>query len=389
MADLITNQLSPRRLHNGSALPETHLRVWNDAVNEIEGLKARLWQHTAELKSKKEKTIWIEYCLSSCVILSDQLFEYEKDQYPVHGENQIRHYRSGCAKLQQEILALLIFINRHFKQYCNKNLPLPNAVQDKVWQELGLCILSFKKLLQEKEPGKQSLELAIRALKDYKGETDCQSFSWRQWSYMLSLNSEIKNIYETGRQYEIDALLDFFIRTNFNEPALVEHLLETIRQEIIQVENRDQQVKLWNFYKNKYLFSVSPKKEGLHRRLPSLKNMMISMLKEEIKYTIGQWSAVNQAVDKRPAMFVPPEIIKTNLSVEALGLFISLLQDAEVIKYKNKKQLVSRIAAACHTLNTTTISPESLLNKSYKPGLAAIKMVKDYLYEMIKALHDY
>lgn len=389
MADLITNELAPGRLRNESVLPETSLPEWNAAIAEIETIKTLLWQHIAELKSKKEKAIWIEYCLSSCAILSDQLFKYEKDLYPAPEENHIRHYLSGCTRLRQEILALMIFITRHFKQYCNKSLPLPKAAQYLVWKELNECILSFKKLLQEKEFGKQPLELVIGALKDYKGETDGQLFSWRQWSYMLSLNSEIKDLLETGRQYEADTVSNFFTRTNFNELALAEHLFETIRQEIIQVENRDQQLKLWNFYKNKYLFSISAQKQGLHKRLPSLKNIMISMIKEEIKYTIWQWNAVNQAGDIRPAISSPPEIIKTNLSVEALGLFISLLQDAAVIKYKNKKQLVSRIAAACHTLNTTTISPESLLNKSYKPGSAAIKMVKDYLFEMIKVLHDY
>ena len=108
LADLITNELAPGSLHNASALPEAQALIWDEALTQAARIKTGLWQHMAELKSKKEKAIWLEYCHSSCSILSAQLLEYEKNLHRGTGEN---HIRSVYAKLQDQLLELIFFMH--------------------------------------------------------------------------------------------------------------------------------------------------------------------------------------------------------------------------------------------------------------------------------------
>jgi hypothetical protein len=205
------------------------------------------------------------------------------------------------------------------------------------------------------------------------------AFSWNDWTWLRRCCHCLQKpaIARPGKDHSW-LLTKWLIVNGFNKPCFIQHTMQQLVLQSYQLGTVQEQLAFWQKKAKQLALLTRFAAPPLYKNKPAFIQVIHTHINLHIR-------SLTTSIHSTPPLTSLP-LITTGLSVAQLAVFIKLLFDQGIIQHSNQKELLRLAATIFKTSRATAISQESLRNKYYSPDPAAISIVKDYLFGMIKIL---
>lgn len=280
------------------------------------------------------------------------------------------------------IEGLLHWLEKRYPEYISPHFEVPIKYKSLVLKEMQLkmdCIIAKEKKISNLIIC--AFTIVQQSLNDMKRPLTYSGLIFRK-EIIYAIERAIKLKEEKLIDEE---LIKAFIKTNFNSEFFINYLIDKLKKEIDSEEGLQQKVERL-FLELKLL-----------NQTPILPNLALNFKEPHIKESLTQWILEEicflekklkiQGNSDRINNFVDNGIkIITDLSVPQIACFLKVLIEVDIIKNKNKEEVIRFYSTHYRSKKIGAFTSGSLRSKYYAVQDSAKEDMKAYIIKMLNEL---
>ena len=361
--------------------------IFQQLFSILDALPSDIILHVCSTNSHKKKRLLIQSTQASTILIVNQLYKYEQTMLSWQLKPDSREQFMASYRGSREKLMSIIRVLEQFGQYMNTKQPLPDHVYAEmiVWLKTELQLFSDE--WQRRIP-KALLDIIQQAVEDTFSVENGHNPSYGCLQYLEIFFKKTKHLSQSCPSNAEEAMLFTLINLNFNHENLVYYAVTQLAPSLSAETNGGE---LWQYQcllqKLKRLHPITG--IGLYSTRPNCLFSLLETVEQEIKileldpYRLKEISIQNE---KETA---PDLELETCLTIEQLGLFLSLLNKTDLLTVKPLDKFFALVANHVSTLRSAKYAPRSLEPGYYTPQPASLKAIKDKLFDVFNELKSY
>jgi len=370
-------------------LDQKLLRRFIDRIHrETESVKNNFSRAILFYKSKRALAEYIRFHQRAIIELSGQLVNY----VPPRDINTVSESSQDKVKLSQELYfslqELLIFVEKHFAQYFDMDVWIPENYRLIVFDDIQQSITAIEAGLTAKGFEKELMAVTLAPFAEFLRQGSSNEVTYRRIMFLKELRKDLLYLIEDK---EPQTAVDINVRLqwtlfglNYNSREYVAYCTRQIKIFIDETDEIGEKLerlalvqKLIHQQSLKPTFSYDPGR----KMLPLL---LEDWMDQEIQY--WETRKANQMPDEgeentsKPGKFK----LRVDLSVAQLAFLIRVFVEVNIIQSPNVKLLVKYVSRIFQTKRSSNLGTGSIYGKYYNAEDSTRKTVKEMLLRMVK-----
>jgi hypothetical protein len=374
---------SKKHKHANDFIPdETYKKFF---VQEMENIKTFLNRRSFAMDNERSFELLIrQYQVQIAVWLNDLFYQKQNGNgsYPTWAIDFIIG----------ELESLLRFIYTRYPSFFNLGEKVPEISLQHIQGSLKERFKKLRKYLLKELKNEEHVQLALLPLKKLLEAGLKNSITYRFLLYTIRVE---KTLYDfnlksyAGTLREDEAIIDLIILLNYNCIEAQRFLIDKITEEVKNEHSTENKInRLCFFLKELRQLEEKPNMAFKNNRR-SLKEQITEWISEEIRYHERNVLSVSVDQAEKEKALLTGEKVQLSVSVDVFTIIVRAAKDNKLIITKHSTELFKLVSKHFSTKQASTISTNSLRNKSYVAESHAKREAIDFLHGMIRSIHEY
>jgi len=356
--------------------------VFRQAIKEeTNRIKDNFSQASFKLDKKSQLKKYIRFHQQAIVRLEGYLLHYAEPEKITRASEELDK-ATLCRYLYFCLEELLSFVGRHFPEYFDREMWIPDSYQVILEHQLKQNINMLEDGLSALGIDKELCAFALHPINEFLLNTSHNEVTYRKVIYIKEVEQSIMNLIQSSPEDPKVSLQWLLIENNFNSLRYFQYCTQQIDSYINETDVEIERLDRLAFVQK--LIYQAPVKPGFgyEPNLKSLQTQLSDWLAQEIGYLESRGLRLAEPTNvDQPATGMK---IQTDLSVPQLAYLLRVFIETKVFQINIVAVILRFIPAIFQSKRSSKIGLPSLSNQYYKPESSTKKAVRDLLIRLAK-----